>query len=200
MNTILLTGEIITEPYLAFNAYGENFYSFNLSCKRTSGVADVLPCIIPEVFLGDCKVNDRVDISAEIRTRNHQIGTERHLEITVFVNSMTKSDSDEDINEVALAGTICKKKNVRKTPYGRQVIDLIIASNRGYGKSDYIPTIVWGGNAFKVEQQFTVGEKIEALGRLQSREYTKHFADGTEEVRTAYELSIKHIVAVESEE
>ena len=197
MNKIVLAGTVVDEPTFSHEVYGEKFYHFCLSSSRESGTCDVLPCIISEILKKDIEAGTEIKVLGEIRTRNVHDNNKSHLEITVFVKNVFQHE--KDANYVEVEGFLCKQPIYRETPLGRQVTDLLIANNRAYGKSDYIPTIAWGRNAIKTSE-LEVGTRVKVFGRLQSREYVKKLEDGTEETRVAYELSANRVdVAEESE-
>lgn len=197
MNKIILAGLVTEEPIFSHEIYGEKFYRFSLSSSRQSGTQDVLPCIASEILKKDIEAGTEVKVCGNIRTRNVHENDKSHLEITVFVKEVFQYEEDE--NNVELDGFICKEPTYRETPLGRQVTDLLIASNRSYGKSDYIPTISWGRMAIK-SSEFEVATKVKVFGRFQSREYVKRLDDGTEETRVAYELSANRVDVVEESE
>ena len=197
MNKIILAGLVTDEPTFSHEVYGEKFYHFCLSSSRESGTCDVLPCIISEILKKDIEVGTEIKVLGEIRTRNVYENNKSHLEITVFVKNVFPYEEDE--NYVEVEGFLCKQPIYRETPLGRQVTDLLIASNRSYGKSDYIPTIAWGRTAIK-SSEFEVATKVKVFGRLQSREYIKKIDDGTEETRVSYELSANRVDVVEESE
>ena len=183
MNKIVLAGLVTEEPTFSHEVHGEKFYRFYLSSSRQSGNCDVLMCTVPEIIKNGISEGNMVKVFGEIRTRNVHEDDKNHLEITVFVKEVLSYEEDE--NNVELDGFICKEPTYRETPLGRQVSDLIIASNRERNyKSDYIPCIAWGRNAIRASI-FDIGDNVEITGRLQSREYTKKYDDGTEEVKTA---------------
>lgn len=197
MNKIVLAGTVVDEPTFSHEVYGEKFYHFCLSSSRQSGTCDVIPCIISEILKKDIVAGTDIKVLGEIRTRNVHENDKSHLETTVFVKEVLPYEEDE--NNVKLDGFICKPPIYRTTPFGRQITDLLIASNRSYGKSDYIPTIAWGRMAIK-SSEFEVGERVNVFGRLQVREYVKRLDDGTEETRVAYELSASRVDVVEESE
>ena len=199
MNKIRLDGKVATEPEFSHECKGEKFYKLFLEVQRKSEVVDTLPCLVPEVFLKDVEVGECVGINGEIRTRNNHSEGKSKLEIYVFVLGVDDYEG-HDINYVELEGYVCKVPTYRETPLGREIADLTIASNRPYGKSDYIPCIVWGRNAL-IASDIPVGEKVVLSGRLQSREYVKMLDDETRETRVAYELSARSLeILDESEE
>ena len=197
MNKIVLAGTVVDEPTFSHEVYGEKFYIFYLSISRQSGTQDILPCVVSEILKKDIEAGTKVKICGNIRTRNVHENDKSHLEITVFVRDVLPYEEDE--NNVLLDGFICKEPTYRETPFGRQITDLLIASNRSYGKSDYIPTIAWGRMAIK-SSEFEVATKVKVFGRFQSREYKKRLEDGTEETRVAYELSANRVDVVEESE
>ena len=197
MNKIVLAGLVTEEPTFSHEVHGEKFYRFYLSSSRQSGYCDVLMCTVPEIIKNGISEGNKVNVFGEIRTRNVHEADKNHLEVTVFVKEVLSYEEDE--NNVELYGFICKEPTYRETPFGRQITDLIVASNREYFKSDYIPCIAWGRNAIRASE-FNVGTRVKVLGRLQSREYKKKIDDGIYEARTAYELSAYMIDVVEESE
>lgn len=198
MNKIVLAGLVTEEPTFSHEVHGEKFYRFYLSSSRQSGYCDVLMCTVPEIIKNGISEGNKVKVFGEIRTRNVHEDDKSHLEVTVFVKEVLLYEKDE--NNVELDGFICKEPVYRETPFGRQITDLIVASNRERNyKSDYIPCIAWGRNAIRTSE-FNVGTRVKVSGRLQSREYNKRLGDETYEVRTAYELSAAMVDAVEESE
>ena len=198
MNKIILAGLVTEEPTFSHEVHGEKFYRFSLSSSRMSGTNDILPCTVSEILKKDIEEGTEIKVLGEIRTRNVHENDKNHLEITVFVKEVLSYEKDE--NNVELDGFICKEPTYRETPLGRQVSDLIIASNRERNfKSDYIPCIAWGRNAIRTSE-LNVGTRVKVLGRLQSREYKKKIDDETYEARTAYELSSSMVSVVEESE
>ena len=197
MNKIVLAGLVTEEPTFSHEVHGEKFYRFSLSSSRMSGTNDIIPCTVSEILKKDIEEGTEIKVLGEIRTRNVHENDKNHLEITVFVKEVLLYEEDE--NNVELDGFICKEPTYRETPFGRQITDLMVASNREYFKSDYIPCIAWGRNAIRASE-FNVGTRVKVSGRLQSREYKKKIDDGTYEVRTAYELSAYMIDVVEESE
>ena len=198
MNKIVLAGLVTEEPTFSHEVHGEKFYRFYLSSSRQSGNCDVLMCTVPEIIKNGINEGNVIKVFGEIRTRNVHEDDKSHLEVTVFVKEVLLYEKDE--NNVELDGFICKEPTYRETPFGRQITDLIVASNRERNfKSDYIPCIAWGRNAIRTSE-LNVGTRVKVLGRLQSREYKKKIDDGIYEVRTAYELSAYMIDVVEESE
>lgn len=204
-NKIELCGVIASTPELNHKTYGENFYGFRLSCSRKSTEKDMLPIIVSDrlVEIKDLQVGKKISVKGQVRTFNKHISDDkRKLLIMVFARDVREIEEEgesapEFNNNVKLSGYICKPPVYRVTPKGREIADVLIAVNRTYGKSDYIPCITWGRNA-RYTGNLDVGTRVDVEGRLQSREYTKKLDDGTEEIRTAYEISVSRIE--ESEE
>ena len=204
-NKIELCGVIASVPELNHKTYGENFYSFRLSCSRKSTEKDVLPIIVSDrlVEIKDLQVGKKISVKGQVRTFNKHISDDKHkLLIMVFARDVREVEEESESapefnNNVKLSGYICKSPVYRVTPKGREIADVLIAVNRAYGKADYIPCITWGRNA-RYTGNLDVGTRIDVEGRLQSREYTKKLDDGTEEIRIAYEISVSRIE--ESEE
>lgn len=191
---INLSGSAVTEPEFSHEIGGEKFYTFLLKCDRLSEASDTLPVTISDRLLPEVAnlvVGEIIAISGEIRTRNlyDEKTDRRHLDITVFAKDVIVTD--EDTNEVHMHGFICKKPTYRQTPNGRYITDILVAVNRKYGKSDYIPCICWGRNA-RFAESLDVGQEIDVKGRLQSRTYQKKTDDKVVE-KVAYELSISSI-------
>lgn len=204
-NKIELCGVIASTPELNHKNYGENFYGFRLSCSRKSTEKDMLPIIVSDrlVEIKDLQVGKKISVRGQVRTFNKHISDDkRKLLIMVFARDVREVEEESESapefnNNVKLSGYICKPPVYRVTPKGREIADVLIAVNRMYGKADYIPCITWARNA-RYAGNLDVGTRIDVEGRLQSREYTKKLDDGTEEIRTAYEISVSRIE--ESEE
>lgn len=184
-NIITLAGNI-TEPRLSHESFGEKFYYVYISVIRKSGIYDKIRCIIPEMLINKIGDSDAVELHGEIRTRNNKtIDGRNKLEISVFVNDVLQFERFK--NEVELDGYICRKPVNRETPLGRIITDIMIACNRGCGKTSYIPTILWGRTATRIAE-YDVGTFVKLFGRMQSRSYSKNI-DGVEHINVAYELS-----------
>lgn len=182
-NTIVLVGCIEGTPTFSHNSNGEDFYKANIICRRSSGNEDIIPLMISELFMELIQEEKRFKIQGEIRTHN----IDGKLIVSVFVQEINKTE-EEDMNIVSLIGYICKNTEIRKTSVSnRQVISFILATNRTYVKTDYIPCICWGRNANKIAQM-SIGSRMNLQGRLQSRTYQKN---GTE--ITTYEVSVSNI-------
>ena len=191
-NTVHLCGVIVGTPVFSHQTYGESFYTFIIGVERNSGYEDKLNVMISERLLTVYKlsVGDTALVSGQIRTYNEQVDGKNKLNIVVFARDMELVGFDEGhFNQVYLEGFICKTPIGRVSPLGRRICDIMLAVNRMYNKSDYIPCIAWGRNAIFAEG-LEVGNKISLTGRMQSREYRKRLDDGNVEQRVAFEVSI----------
>ena len=209
-NYLTLVGKVTGEKKFSHEIYGERFYVFNLEIARLSGNADIIPITVSERLITDEMLTQGKNllVKGQFRSYNSYDNEKNRLILTVFAkdvveleetnqeeeNEMTKKDMVT--NEVVLIGFICKKPIYRQTPFGREIADILLAVNRAYNKSDYIPTIAWGRNA-RFCQNLEVGTKVKIVGRVQSRMYEKKYEDGTVENRVAYEVSIGSLEVVE---
>lgn len=201
-NNITLTGVVEREPEYSHEVLGEGFYVFMFKCSRTSGNKDILPVIISERLtdITEIKVGQVVTVLGQIRSFNRHVDdVKSKLILSVFARELeilaqdaTELPFEENINTVILDGFVCKPPIYRKTPLGREIADILVAVNRPYGKSDYIPCIAWGRNA-RFAGGLETGEHIQIQGRFQSREYTKKISDNEIETRVAYEVSVSKI-------
>ena len=212
-NYLTLVGKVTGEKKFSHEIYGERFYVFNLEIPRLSGNADIIPITVSERIVTDEMLmqGKKLLVKGQFRSYNSYDNEKNRLILTVFAkdvlevednqedeeNEMTKKDMVT--NEVVLVGYICKKPIYRQTPFGREIADILLAVNRAYNKSDYIPTIAWGRNA-RFCQNLEVGTKVKLVGRVQSRMYEKKYEDGTVENRVAYEVSIGSLEIVEDED
>lgn len=201
-NNITLAGVVEKEPEYSHEVFGERFYVFMLKCSRMSSNKDTLPVMISDrlVDIREIKVGQVVTAVGQIRSFNRHIDdVKSKLILSVFARELkiltqdaTELSFEEDINTVILDGYICKPPIYRCTPKGREIADILVAVNRPYGKSDYIPCIAWGRNA-RFAGGLETGEHIQIQGRFQSREYSKKISDNEIETRTAYEVSVSRI-------
>lgn len=194
MNKIKLAGTVISSVELSHTFFEENFYKFDIEIERSSGNTDKLPCIVPQMLVGDIKEGAKISLNGEIRSRNERDEISSHCRLAVFVTEVSDY-CGYDENSVELEGFICKEPKYRKTPAGREICDVLIASNRKTHKSDYIPCIAWGRNAIRTSLM-KVSDKVKVIGRFQSREYIKRYENGTEEIKTALEVSANIIQEV----
>ena len=211
-NYLTLVGKVTGEKRFSHEIYGEKFYTFNLSIPRLSGNADIIPITISERLITDEMLQEgkKLLIKGQFRSYNSYENERNKLILTVFakdveelkeVEEQEESDivrKEETTNEVVLIGFVCKKPIYRQTPFGREIADLLLAVNRAYNKSDYIPTIAWGRNA-RFCQNIEVGTQVKIIGRVQSRQYEKKHEDGTVETKTAYEVSVCSLEVINEE-
>ena len=192
-NRVLLMGRIVSDPVFSHEIYGENFYEMNLSVPRLSSMQDIIPITISERLLSDHKIINGAEIAVkgQFRSYNKIVGDRSKLMLTVFVREIVEAIPDNP-NVIEFTGFICKPPIYRTTPFNREICDILIAINRAYNKSDYVPTIAWGRNA-RFAKNMLVGEKVHISGRIQSREYQKRLECGTIETRIAFEVSINKI-------
>ena len=203
-NYIMLVGKITSEKKFSHEIYGESFFNFNLEIPRLSGISDIIPITISERLIAnfDLSLGKQVVIEGQFRSYNTYEDSKSRLILTVFVKEIREKGEDEEIkvpNEVQLVGHICRKPIYRKTPFGREIADILVAVNRAYNKSDYIPCITWGRNA-RFCENMQIGTELRLVGRVQSRPYEKKHEDGTVEQRTAYEVSISSLEFVNKED
>ena len=203
-NYIMLVGKVTSEKKFSHEIYGESFYNFNLEIPRLSGISDIIPITISERLIAnfDLTVGKNVVIEGQFRSYNTYENSRSRLVLTVFVKEIRERGEDEEIkvpNEVQLVGHICRTPIYRKTPFGREIADILVAVNRAYNKSDYIPCITWGRNA-RFCENMPIGTEVKLVGRVQSRPYEKKHEDGTVESRTAYEVSISSLEFVNKED
>lgn len=198
-NSVKLVGDIVSDFEYSHEVYGEKFNRVMLQVERTSGITDTIPLILSERLYGnnDC-VGKKVEVYGQLRTWNQQMENGKtRLIVAVFVRDICfVNDFAYHYNSVILEGYVVKPPVYRQTPLGREIADIMIAVNRPYGKSDYIPCISWGRNA-KFSGGLKVGDKIEVHGRIQSREYQKKVGKNQFVNRVAYELSISKISLME---
>lgn len=192
-NQASLTGKIKS---IAFGhiSYGEQFFDMTVKVQRLSGTYDEIPVTVSErLMIGeDYGVGDVVSVTGQFRSFNAIEDGKSHLKLTLFAKGISHyAEKDKNENELYLNGYICKQPIKRSTPLGRQITDILIAINREYGKSDYIPVIVWGRNA-RYAATLQIGDKVEIWGRIQSREYQKQSEEGSV-TKTAYEVSVNRI-------
>ncbi len=193
-NKIKLCGTVLDVPTFSHEVFGESFYTFKLEIKRLSGQNDILPIIVSERLISDMDIitGNRFIIEGQLRSYNILTENKSRLQLQTFAREIYQDEIGEDINQISLDGYICKMPIYRVTPFSREIADLLIAVNRAYGKSDYIPSICWGRNA-RYCQQLNVGDGIHIEGRLQSREYQKKLDDDTVISKTAYEVSVSKL-------
>lgn len=200
-NKVFISGEILTDAVFSHEVYGEGFYEMTVLVKRLSGQGDILPVTVSERLIADKNLRPGVTINAlgQFRSYNKLVDGKSKLMLTVFVRELLDTPIVKNPNNIVLSGYICKQPVYRTTPFNREIADILIAVNRSYNKSDYIPCIAWGRNA-RFAKNLAVGEKIAISGRIQSREYQKRLSDDDIRVMTAYEVSISKLSAYENAE
>ena len=197
-NTVRLVGTVLGGPVFDHKVYGQAYYMIVLGIMRKSGYEDRIRLIVSEKLLGGRSPQEgrMLEVYGQIRTYNKEEAGKNKLEIIVFVRDLKYVGKDsEHINEVMMEGYICKAPIRRTSPLGREICDLMVAVNRPYNKSDYIPAIAWGMNAARCES-LQVGDKVMVQGRIQSRSYRKTIEDGSHVMKTAYEVSVVRISLV----
>lgn len=199
-NKVNIVGKISTKFSFDHELFGEKFFRFNVETDRFSGTVDTVPCLISERMIDVQKdlTGTVVTIEGSIRTYNKYLPDRRSkLILNVFVKEIEEftSCTEYTVNDVVLDGYLCKEPIYRKTPNNREIADVLLAVNRPYTKSDYIPCITWGRNARYISH-LPVGTRIVVKGRLQSREYFKKISEEETVVKTAYEVSIGYIKAI----
>lgn len=211
-NHLTLMGKVTSEKRFSHEIYGECFYIFDMEIPRLSDISDIIPVTISERLILDDKltIGANILIRGQFRSYNSYENEKNKLILTVFAKDifyeeeieeqLQGEDSKEPVsNEVVLTGYICKKPIYRQTPFGREISDLLLAVNRAYNKSDYIPAIAWGRTA-RFCQNLEVGTEVRVIGRVQSRTYEKKFEDGTAITKVAYEVSIGSLEIIEEKE
>ncbi len=189
-NRVVISGWVQQTPSFSHSLYGEAFYTFPLVVPRLSGTEDVLPVTAGERLLPTLpEEGEELLISGQLRSYNIQCDGANRLLVTVFARGITpKPEQTPYCNEIALIGYICKPPIYRTTPFAREIADILLAVNRPYHKSDYLPVIAWGRNA-RFVSGLVVGDRLNVMGRVQSRPYQKSLPDGTVQFRVAYEVS-----------
>ena len=199
LNKIELHGRVDARPVFSHANHGVEFYRFPLAVRRLSGVEDRIHVLVSKAILDTCpplEPEAEATVTGEVRTFNNRTGEGSRLVISVFARTV-RITPGEDENRLGLTGTLCKTPTLRSTPLGRTICDMILAVNRRYGRSDYLPCIAWGSLAHRCAEKKT-GDRIGISGRLQSRLYQKRLQDQTLE-RTAFEVSVMSLAGDETE-
>lgn len=193
-NQVQLRGTAVDEPVLSHENHGQRFFRFSFAVRRLSGQADLLHVIATEELLMPLLplTGQRLSIEGQLRSFNNKGGTGSRLVISVFARTICPTEED-DLNAIQLWGVLCKPPVLRRTPLGRCISDMMLAVNRRYGRADYLPCIAWGQVAM-LTGRMDVGSPLRLEGRVQSRVYTK-VLDGIPQERTAYEVSVMHLVS-----
>ena len=200
-NQVIMAGEIVSEFVFSHEVFGEGFYMLEISVRRLSNSYDVIPLMISERLIDVTRDyrGETIAVSGQFRSYNRHEEKKNRLVWSVFVRELEFVEEEPEssrTNQIFLEGYICKMPVYRKTPLGREIADLLVAVNRPYGKSDYIPCICWGRNA-RYASGFEVGAHIQLWGRIQSREYTKKISEEEIERRIAYEVSVSKLEFIE---
>ena len=202
-NQVTMMGEIVSAFQFSHEVFGEGFYMVELAVSRLSNYSDYIPLMVSERLIDTEQdyTGQFIRISGQFRSYNRHEEKKNRLVLSVFVRELEfldEIDENEKTNQIFLDGYICKEPFYRKTPLGREIADVLLAVNRSYGKSDYIPCICWGRNA-RFASGFTVGCHIQIVGRVQSREYVKRISEEEVEHRVAYEVSVSKVDLLEDE-
>lgn len=200
-NKVYVMGEIVSDAAFSHEVYGEGFYEFFVKVMRLSGQADVLPVTISERLIQDGMLSKGKTLCAlgQFRSYNKLENGRSRLMLTVFVRELLEELPEKSPNSVLLSGYICKPPVYRTTPFNREIADVLIAVNRAYNKSDYIPCIAWGRNA-RFVKNLAVGDRLAVSGRIQSREYQKKLSESEIKTMTAYEVSVSKLAVFDSAE
>ena len=200
-NQVVIMGEIVSDFVFSHEIFGEGFYIVDVNVPRLSYSSDIIPLMVSERLLNveeDYK-GMSIMVQGQFRSYNRHEERKNRLVLSVFAREIEFVDETPEsskTNQIYLDGYICKEPVYRKTPLGREIADLLLAVNRPYGKSDYIPCICWGRNA-RFASNFTVGTRCEIWGRIQSREYMKRLSEDDAEKRIAYEVSVSKLELME---
>lgn len=200
-NQVSIVGEIISDFQYSHEVYGEGFYMVEVAVSRLSNFSDYIPLMISERLIDTSQsyIGQKVYVTGQFRSYNRHEELKNRLVLSVFVREIEFIEEETEemkSNQILLDGYVCKDPIYRKTPLGREIADLLVAVNRSYGKSDYIPCICWGRNA-RFAARFEVGVHVQIWGRIQSREYVKRLNEDEVEKRTAYEVSVSKIEYME---
>lgn len=200
-NQVVIMGEIVSDFVFSHEIFGEGFYMVDVNVPRLSDSCDMIPLMVSERLLdveADYK-GQNIMVQGQFRSYNRHEERKNRLVLSVFareIDFVDETPESSKTNQIYLDGYICKEPIYRKTPLGREIADLLLAVNRPYGKSDYIPCICWGRNA-RFASNFTVGTRCEIWGRIQSREYMKKLSEEEAEKRIAYEVSVSKLELME---
>ncbi len=200
-NQVTIMGEIVTPFTFSHEVFGEGFYMVEVSVRRLSNSQDQIPVMVSErlIDVSQDYTGEFIMVSGQFRSYNRHDEVKNRLVLSVFAREIEFVEEELDgakTNNILLDGYICKLPVYRKTPLGREIADLLLAVNRPYGKSDYIPCICWGRNA-RYASSFEVGEHVQITGRIQSREYVKKLTEERSERRVAYEVSVSKLECME---
>ena len=198
-NRAEVIGIVSDEPKISHEIYGEKFYVFTLRIPRLSGISDNVKIMVSDRLLNDMHISagDVIEVEGQFRSYNDYENGENRLVLTVFAKDIryAEEENEKNPNLLYLNGFICKTPVYRTTPFGREITDLLLAVNRSYNKSDYIPIIAWGRNA-RYCKNINIGDNIKVWGRIQSRIYQKHISEEEVVEKTAYEVSVSRLEMV----
>ena len=199
-NSIHLRGHVCQPLQFGHELFGEQFFVTTLRVPRLSGAEDFLPVTLSERLLIDEPIAavSVLCLDGQLRSYNKVVEGSGRLLITAFAQRLLPEEDDENPNRVQLTGALCKAPSYRTTPFGREIADLMLAVNRSYGKSDYIPCITWGRTA-RYAANLKIGDKVQLVGRFQSRNYQKQLPDGTVLNKVAYEVSVSRLSAMKED-
>ena len=199
-NSIHLRGHVCQPLQFGHELFGEQFFVTTLRVPRLSGAEDFLPVTLSERLLIDEPIaaGSVLCLDGQLRSFNKVVEGSGRLLITAFAQRLLPEEDDENPNRVQLTGALCKAPSYRTTPFGREIADLMLAVNRSYGKSDYIPCITWGRTA-RYAANLKIGDKVQLVGRFQSRNYQKQLPDGTVLNKVAYEVSVSRLSAMKED-
>ena len=200
-NKVYVMGEIVSDAAFSHEVYGEGFYEFSVRVMRLSGQADILPVTLSERLIqgGMLAKGKTICALGQFRSYNKIENGKSRLMLTVFVRELLDAQTGKNPNSILLSGYICKPPVYRTTPFNREIADILVAVNRAYNKSDYIPCIAWGRNA-RFVKNLSVGDRVAISGRIQSREYQKRYSDDDVRTMTAYEVSVSKLATFEAGE
>ena len=202
-NAVEILGTVESNLMFSHDVYGEEFYSFALNVKRLSDISDYILITVSGRLIGgiNLEIGSAIFIKGQFRSYNNYMSADRKLVLTVFAKEIfapNQEEIEENRNYIYLNGYICKMPAYRTTPFGREISDILLAVNRHYNKSDYIPCIAWGRNA-RFASELGIGDNVRVWGRVQSREYQKKISENELINKTAYEVSISKLELVRAE-
>ncbi|MBE5738271.1 MAG: single-stranded DNA-binding protein [Clostridiales bacterium] len=198
-NRVTIAGEVVSDLVFSHETYGEKFYETMLKVSRLSDIYDIIPITISERLITDkdISIGSNIAGSGQFRSYNKLEDGKSKLMLTVFIRELLAYEEGDNANSIDIVGYVCKEPVFRTTPFKREIADVLLAVNRSYNKSDYLPCIAWGRNA-RFVKNFEVGDKVSVSGRIQSREYQKKIGDEIV-TKTAYEVSLSRVEIVREE-
>ena len=198
-NKVYISGEVVSEPTFSHEVYNEGFYEFELKVSRLSVAYDIIPVTISErlMSISNIKIGSKISGNGQFRSYNKLEDGKSKLLLTVFLREVLPYDENANPNVIEINGFVCKEPVFRTTPFNREISDVLLAVNRSYNKSDYLPCIAWGRNA-RFVREFKVGDRVNVVGRIQSREYQKKIGDDVV-TRVAFEVSLNKIELIKEE-